>query len=113
MANAVAASVARLSNGAVPALLGAHQDRFALALRRGAPGFEYLDGKVCRERPMRSQLTVNGTDSYLAACIARLGIIQALRSRMLPSTATGDLVEVMSQHTCEPLPVSLVRAYPR
>jgi DNA-binding transcriptional LysR family regulator len=54
-----------------------------------------------------------GTDSYLAACIAGLGIIQAPRSGMLPSIATADLVEVLRQHTCEPLPVSLVHAHGR
>ena len=77
------------------------------------PGFEYRDGKVYRDRPMRSLLTVNSTDSYLAACIAGLGIIQAPRSGMLPSIASGALVEVLRQHTCEPLPVSLVHAHGR
>lgn len=78
-----------------------------------APGFEYRDGNVYRERPMRSLVTVNSTDSYLAACIAGLGIIQAPRSGMLPSIATGDLVEVLPHHTAEPLPVSLVHAHGR
>jgi DNA-binding transcriptional LysR family regulator len=62
---------------------------------------------------MRSLVTVNSTDSYLAACIAGLGIIQAPRSGMLASIAAGDIVEVLRQHTAEPLPVSLVHAHGR
>jgi DNA-binding transcriptional LysR family regulator len=78
-----------------------------------APSFEYLDGSVYRERPMRSMLTVNSTDSYLAGCIAGLGIIQSPRLGLLRSIAAGDIVEVLPKHTCEPLPVSLVHAHGR
>jgi DNA-binding transcriptional LysR family regulator len=78
-----------------------------------APSFEYFDGKVYRERPMRSLITVNSTDSYLAACIAGLGIIQAPRSGMLRSIAAGDIVEVLADYTCAPLPISLVHAHGR
>jgi DNA-binding transcriptional LysR family regulator len=77
------------------------------------PSFEYLDGSVYRERPMHSALTVNSTDSYLAACIAGLGIIQAPRLGLLRSVAAGDIVEVLPKFTCEPLPVSLVHAHGR
>jgi DNA-binding transcriptional LysR family regulator len=86
---------------------------YSLRFGTDAPSFEYRDGSVYRERAMRSVVTVNSTDSYLAACIAGLGIIQAPRSGMLPSIAAGDLVEVLPQHTSEPLPVSLVHAHGR
>lgn len=78
-----------------------------------APGFEYRDGDAYRERPMRSLVTVNSTDSYRAACIAGLGIIQAPRYGMLSSITSGEVVEVLPQHTCEPLPVSLVHGHGR
>jgi DNA-binding transcriptional LysR family regulator len=78
-----------------------------------APSFEYLDGNVYRDRPMQSVLTVNSSDSYQAACIAGLGIIQAPRTGVLASIAAGDLVEVLSQYTAEPLPVSIVHAHGR
>jgi DNA-binding transcriptional LysR family regulator len=85
------------------------------SLRFGAdsPSFEYRDGKVWRERPMRSLITVNSTDSYLAACIAGLGIIQAPRMGMLASISAGDIVELLREHTGEPLLVSLVHAHGR
>lgn len=75
--------------------------------------FEYRDGTVYREWPMRSLLTVNSTDSYNAACIAGLGIIQAPRSGLLPAIARGELAEILPQFESEPLPVSLVHAHGR
>jgi DNA-binding transcriptional LysR family regulator len=78
-----------------------------------APGFEYRDGEVYRERPMRSLITVNSADSYHAACLAGLGIIQSPRMGLLPSVVAGELVEILPRHTCQPLPVSLVHAHGR
>jgi len=86
---------------------------YSLRFGADAPSFEYRDGDVYRDRPMRSVVTVNSTDSYLAACIAGLGIVQAPPMGMRPSIAAGDLVEVLPQHTAEPLPVSLVHAHGR
>jgi DNA-binding transcriptional LysR family regulator len=85
------------------------------SVRFGAdsPAFEYLDGNVYRDLPMRSSITVNSTDSYQAACVAGLGIIQSPRSGVLPSIAAGDLVEILPQYASEPLPVSLVHAHGR
>jgi DNA-binding transcriptional LysR family regulator len=78
-----------------------------------APGFEYRDGSVYRERSMRSAITVNSTDSYHAACVAGLGLIQSPRMGMRASLTKGELVEVLPQFTCQPLPVSLVHAHGR
>jgi DNA-binding transcriptional LysR family regulator len=78
-----------------------------------APSFEYRDGNIYRERPMRSLITVNSTDSYRAACLAGLGIIQSPRMGLLPSFTTGELVEILPLHTSEPMPVSLVHAHGR
>ena len=78
-----------------------------------APGFEYRDGNVYRERAMRSLITVNSTDSYRAACVAGLGIVQSPRMGLLPSVATGELVEILPQYSCQPLPISLVHAHGR
>jgi len=78
-----------------------------------APGFEYRDGDGYRDWPMRSVITVNSTDSYHAACLAGLGIIQSPRIGVLGSIAAGDMVEILPQYPCEPLPVSLVHAHGR
>jgi len=86
---------------------------YSIRFGTDTPGFEYRDGNVYRERSMRSLITVNSTDSYRAACLAGLGIVQSPRMGLLPSVTTGELVEVLPQHTCQPLPVSLVHAYGR
>jgi DNA-binding transcriptional LysR family regulator len=80
------------------------------ALRFGAepPSFEYHDGEHWREHPMRARITVNSTDSYQAACLAGLGLIQAPRLGLAAHLAAGSLVEVLPAFTCAPMPVSLV-----
>jgi DNA-binding transcriptional LysR family regulator len=75
--------------------------------------FEYPDGGGYSQWPMRSVVTVNASDAYLAACLAGLGIIQAPRTGMLASLASGALVEVLPQFRCAPMPVSLVHAHAR
>jgi DNA-binding transcriptional LysR family regulator len=86
---------------------------YSIRFGTDTPGFEYRDGNIYRERPMRSLITVNSTDSYRATCLAGLGIIQSPRMGLLPSVTAGELVEILPQHTCQPLPVSLVRAHGR
>jgi DNA-binding transcriptional LysR family regulator len=111
----------RMLNCASPAYLAAHgtprdlEDLDAhfvvhYALRFGVepPGFEYFDGERWCERPMRARITVNSTDSYQAACLAGLGLIQAPRLGLAAHLAAGTLVEVLPGFTCAPLPVSIV-----
>ncbi len=86
---------------------------YSSKLGADAPSFEYRDGNRYRERPMRSLITVNSSDSFNAACVAGLGIIQAPRSGVLANIAAGELVEVLPQYGCEPLQVSLVHAHGR
>jgi DNA-binding transcriptional LysR family regulator len=84
---------------------------YSQGLGGDSPTFEYRDGKVYSELPMRSLITVNGTDAYRAACLAGLGIIQAPRLGARSGLAAGDLVEVLSEFPCEPMPVSLVQTH--
>jgi DNA-binding transcriptional LysR family regulator len=86
---------------------------YSIRFGTDTPGFEYRDGNVYRERPMRSLITVNSTDSYRAACLAGLGIIQSPRIGLLPSVTAGELVEILPQHKSQPLLVSLVHAHGR
>jgi DNA-binding transcriptional LysR family regulator len=77
------------------------------------PSFEYRDGDVYREWPMRSAVTVNSADAYLAACQAGLGIIQVPRSGKNVPVEQGLLVEVMPDHEARPMPVSVMHAHGR
>ncbi len=86
---------------------------YSLAFGTDSPAFEYPDSGAYRERPMRSVVTVNAADAYVAACIAGLGIIQAPRTGMHDSLASGRLVEVLPELTAEPMPVSIVHGHAR
>lgn len=86
---------------------------YSQALGAEPPGFEYHDGERWRERPMKRRVTVNTADAFLGACVAGLGIIQTPRAGVRASFAAGALVEVLPDHPCEPMPVSLVHAHAR
>ena len=111
------ASPAHLRRYGVPRKLDDLRDHlivhYSVRFGSDSPGFEYRDGDVYRERPMRSLVTVNSTDSYNAACLVGLGIIQAPRLGLLPRVTAGELVEILPQCACQPLPISLVHAYGR
>jgi DNA-binding transcriptional LysR family regulator len=78
-----------------------------------APTFEYPDGDRYRLRPMKSSITVNNADAYLAACLAGLGIIQVPLRGVETRLADGSLVEILPELTCEPMPVTLVHGHGR
>ncbi len=86
---------------------------YSLTFGADAPSFEYKDGNAYRDLPMQSIITVNSSDSYSAAALAGLGIIQAPRTGMLASFAAGTLVEVLPEFRCRPMPVSLVQVQNR
>jgi DNA-binding transcriptional LysR family regulator len=86
---------------------------YSLAFGADAPTFEYFDGTSYRELAMRSVITVNSADAYVAACAAGLGIIQCPRSGVSESLAAGTLVEVLPQLRAAPMPVSIVHGHAR
>jgi DNA-binding transcriptional LysR family regulator len=71
-------------------------------------GWEYWDGAFWRVQPMRGTVTVNNSVAYKAACLAGLGIIQVPKPGMAESLASGELVLVLPELTCRPMPVSLL-----
>ncbi len=76
-------------------------------------GFEYFDGKQCQRIQTGGVLTVNSTETYRAACIAGLGIIQAPRVGMQPALEEGSLVEILPAFRAQPMPVSLIYPHRR
>jgi DNA-binding transcriptional LysR family regulator len=78
-----------------------------------SPAFEYREGPRYVERPMRSLVTVNNADAYAASCLAGLGIIQVPRWGYDARLRSGDLVEILPELTCQPLPVTILHAYGR
>src|SRR5204863_134898 len=86
---------------------------YSLDFGTDSPGFEYREGSRYVERPMRSLVTVNNTDAYTASCLAGLGIIQVPRRGLAARLSSGELVEILPEFTCQPLPVTILHAYER
>jgi DNA-binding transcriptional LysR family regulator len=70
--------------------------------------WEWFDGAQTHYAPVGSMLTVNGTASYKAACLAGLGLIQVPRAGLRELIEAGKLVEVMPDYRPAPMPVSFV-----
>jgi LysR family transcriptional regulator for bpeEF and oprC len=62
---------------------------------------------------MRSQVSVSGTEAYIASCRAGLGLIQAPRWGMEAFLASGELVEVLPRWRPQPMPVAVVYSHNR
>lgn len=74
-------------------------------------GFEYVDDDgQTRYRAMPGAVTVNNSDTYLAACRAGLGIIQVPVVGVREELAAGALIEVLPGFRAPAMPVSLVYA---
>ncbi len=81
---------------------------YSLTLGGDEASFEYPHKKAWASKPMRSVVTVNNTETYRTACLAGLGIMQAPRIGLEALIKSGQLVEVLADLTCAPMPVSLV-----
>jgi DNA-binding transcriptional LysR family regulator len=57
---------------------------------------------------MRSRVTVNGAEAYIACCLADLGLIQIPAYDVRDHIKAGELIEVLPNHRAEPLPMTLL-----
>ncbi len=73
-------------------------------------GWEWFDGKSTQCIEMQGALIVNNTETYNAACLAGLGIIQAPAPGLRELINQGRLVEILPNYEAEPMPVSLIYA---
>ncbi|MAQ16625.1 MAG: hypothetical protein CMN30_17755 [Sandaracinus sp.] len=86
---------------------------YASALSSATLELEYLeDGELCAH-PMAASITVNGSDAYAAACHAGLGIVQVPRMGIRDGLASGELVAILPDLPCPPLPVFLLHTHGR
>lgn len=70
------------------------------------------DGDV-RQDPVRSRVVVNNAESYIACCLAGLGLIQIPRFDVQHLLTAGELVEVMPAARAASMPVSLLYPHRR
>ena len=86
---------------------------YAVNLGTRPPGFEVWQDKQTHWVKTGGILTVNSTETYQAACLAGLGIIQVPRVGVREALRTGKLVEILPQYRAEPMPVSLIYPHRR
>lgn len=84
---------------------------YAATLGARSSGLEYPDGQGgYRTLPMAGAVTVNNSESYEAACLAGLGLVQIPEPGARELIEQGLLVEVLPDLRPEPMPVSLIYA---
>lgn len=113
----------RLINVASPAYLRRYGTprKPADLVRHVAVSYETLGGVVApwewterghvRTRTMRSHVTVNNAEAYIACSLAGLGLIQIPAYDVKAHIASGELVAVMKGYCAEPMPLVIV--YPK
>ncbi|HEV7855347.1 MAG TPA: LysR family transcriptional regulator [Herminiimonas sp.] len=94
--------------------LASHQlIHYSPVLGMRSSGFEYaIDGET-RSIAMAGAVTVNNVESYEAACLGGLGIVQAPLKGMRDYIDSGKLVNVLPQFVPTPMPISLLYAHRR
>lgn len=86
---------------------------YAVHLGMRPQGFELYQDNTTRWIKTGGILTVNSTETYHAACLAGLGIIQVPRTGVRDALRQGKLVEILPQYRAEPMPVSLIYPHRR
>lgn len=76
--------------------------------RLGGTTWEYLDGDTERSVPIPCAVSVDNAETYIAAGLAGLGMIQIPAYDVHHHFESGALVEVLSQHVPAPLPIALL-----
>jgi DNA-binding transcriptional LysR family regulator len=81
----------------------------------GAPpeDFEYWDGETYRSVKMPWSLTVNNSQTYMAAAASGLGIIQVPRLGVSGFLDSGALIEILPDYRAEPMPVAIIYPHRR
>lgn len=75
--------------------------------------WEYEEDGEPRTVPMRSSVSVNSGQAYLASCLAGLGLVQVPRENIETLLERGELVEVLRDWKAPPMPVSVLFPHSR
>jgi DNA-binding transcriptional LysR family regulator len=70
--------------------------------------WEYRNGEQTINMPMRSRVTVNNAETYIACCLSGLGLIQIPRYDVQEHLEAGELVEVLPAWRAAPMQVSAI-----
>jgi DNA-binding transcriptional LysR family regulator len=73
--------------------------------------WEYVEGGVQKVTVMRSMVTVNNAEIYLATCLSGMGMVQVPATDVIVNYfRSGELVEVMPN--LRPMPMPVYALYP-
>lgn len=110
-----------LLNCASPAYLARHGTPHAiadlerhLAVNYASPAsgrtedWEYVEGGKIHLLKLKSRVTVNNAEAYIACCLAGLGLIQIPAYDVRAHIEAGELVEMMSGLRAAPMPITLL-----
>lgn len=75
---------------------------------RGDVNFDYLDGAHERSLAMTSMISVDNAETYIAAALAGLGIIQIPAYDVRHHLQSGALIEILAEHSPPPLPIAVL-----
>ncbi len=76
-------------------------------------GWEYIEQGDVRTLPMRSRVTVDNAEAYIACCLAGLGLIQVPVYDVRDHLAAGELVEILPAFSAAPMPIAIVYPHRR
>ena len=111
------ASPAYLARHGVPAtpdnLAGHEEVAYASPLNGRVEPWEYMAGGSLHMAPLPSRIAVNNAESYIACCLAGLGLIQIPAYDVREHLAAGDLVEVMQAFRAPPMPIAVLYPHRR
>jgi len=79
---------------------------------RAAP-WEWQEGGAPRTRALAGQVAANNAETYIACCLAGLGLIQIPAFDVREHLASGELVQVLSAWPAPAMPVHLVYPHRR
>ncbi len=75
--------------------------------------WEWLEGGQPRALAMPARVSVNNVETYIACCLAGLGLIQVPAFDVREHLEAGDLVEVLPDWPAAPMPVQIVYPHQR
>ncbi|MEG2048519.1 MAG: LysR family transcriptional regulator [Comamonas sp.] len=84
----------------------------AQAGARGAP-WQWLEDGHCHTLTLPSQVAANNAETYIACCLAGLGLIQIPAFDVRDHLAAGELVEVLADWPAPAMPVQIVYPHRR
>lgn len=106
------ASPTYLQRHGTPRAIADLSSHFAVNYASPASGriaeWEYVEGKEVRTMGLRSRVTVNNAEAYIACCLAGLGLIQIPAYDVQNHIEAGELVDVLGDWRAAPMPVTLL-----